>query len=190
MDLTILKHANVVFLAIPSADVIEFVISNKEYFFKNAIVVVLSKGFGKNNKTIVESLNAIINNRICALKGPTFATDLIHNNPSAFTLAAGTKGLLDIFKSIFENTNIYLDFSLDITGVEILSALKNIYAILLGIIDAYFNSANVRFLILTKAFNEMKEIVLILEAWKKRCISTAGSVILVLQRFQIYCRFV
>lgn len=160
VDITILRHADVVFLAIPSTNVIEFVNSNKEYFSKNAIVVVLSKGFGRNSKTIVESINDVICNQVCSLKGPTFAADLIHNNPSAFTLATRNKELFDIFKSIFKNTNIYLDLSLDILGVEILSALKNVYAILLGIIDAYFNSANVRFLILTKAFNEMKEIVL------------------------------
>ncbi len=159
-DKAILQQADVVFLVIPSPDVIDYVIDNKEYFSNDAVIVVLSKGFGRNNKTIVESLNGVIGNQICSLKGPTFAADLIHNNPSAFTIAARTNELFDIFKTIFENTNIYLDFSLDIVGVEIVSALKNVYAILLGIIDAYFNSANVRFLILTKAFNEMKEIVI------------------------------
>ncbi|MFH1936041.1 MAG: NAD(P)H-dependent glycerol-3-phosphate dehydrogenase, partial [Bacteroidota bacterium] len=52
------------------------------------------------------------------------------------------------------------DFSPDITGVEILSILKNIYAIVLGIVDAQFNSPNLRFLILTKAFREMRRILL------------------------------
>jgi glycerol-3-phosphate dehydrogenase (NAD(P)+) len=32
----------------------------------------------------------------------------------------------------------------------------------LGIVDAYFNSANTRFLVLTKAFNEMREILIYL----------------------------
>src|SRR5205085_6781778 len=39
------------------------------------------------------------------------------------------------------------------------SALKNIYAIVLGNIDAKFNSANTRFLFLTKSISEIKIIL-------------------------------
>jgi glycerol-3-phosphate dehydrogenase (NAD(P)+) len=47
-----------------------------------------------------------------------------------------------------------------VEGVEYLSILKNIYAIILGIVDANFDSPNMRFLILTKAFDEMRRIML------------------------------
>lgn len=160
IDKDILKYADVLFLAIPSSSLIDYINENRNFILEKTIIVVLSKGFGTGNKTIVESLKEIIDNPICSFKGPTFAADLIYNNPSAFTVASYDKGLFNIFKKIFNYTNIYLDFSTDILGVEVVSALKNIYAILLGIIDAYFNSANVRFLILTKAFYELKEVVI------------------------------
>jgi len=160
-DKSVLQKANTVFLALPSTSVIEYVQQNKKYMDNEAVMVVLSKGFGKNNKTIVDSLREIVSNPICSLKGPTFAADLIHNNPSAFTAASAEESVIDSMRRIFKGTAMYLDYSNDIVGVEIASALKNIYAILLGIIDAHFNSANVRFLILTKAFHEMKNIVLL-----------------------------
>lgn len=156
----VLQDAGIIFLAIPSACVIDYVWENRHLFRDESIVVILSKGFGKGKKTILESLHEILRNPLCSLKGPTFASDLIHNNPSAFTIASRDERIFPIFMELFENSNIFLDFSTDITGVEVISALKNIYAILLGIIDAYFNSANVRFLILSRAFREMRDIVL------------------------------
>jgi len=159
-DKNILKDADIIFLAIPSSQVVVYSAENRDFAAKKAVVVVLSKGFGKDSRTIVQSLDEVISNPLASFKGPTFATDLIHNNPSAFTVAASDRKIFDIFKDVFSHTNIYLDFSTDLLGVEVASALKNIYAIVLGIIDAYFNSANVRFLILTKAFNEMKEAVI------------------------------
>jgi glycerol-3-phosphate dehydrogenase (NAD(P)+) len=156
-DRAVLGTADVLFLALPSTVVIEYLTENQDLVNVTAVLVVLSKGFGKNRRTILESAREVMRNPIVSLKGPTFAADLIHNNPSAFTVASEDERYFAQFRRLFKETNIYLDFSTDLTGVEIASALKNIYAILLGIIDAYFNSANVRFLILTRAFSELKE---------------------------------
>ncbi len=162
LEKKVLHDAGVVFLAIPSTSVIDYVTENRGFFKQGSIIVILSKGFGRGRKTIFESLGEILENPLCSFKGPTFASDLIHNNPSAFTVAGTNEGLFRLFRDLFHDSNIFLDFSTDITGVEITSALKNLYAILLGIIDAYFNSANVRFLILSRAFREMRDIIVML----------------------------
>ncbi len=156
-DRAVLGKADIIFLALPSTVVIEYLVENSEQIAGDAILVILSKGFGKNGRTILESAQDVSPNPVVSLKGPTFAADLIHNNPSAFTVASADRHHVELFRQLFEGTNIYLDFSTDLSGVEIASAMKNIYAILLGIIDAYFNSANVRFLILTRAFSELKD---------------------------------
>jgi glycerol-3-phosphate dehydrogenase (NAD(P)+) len=172
-DKSVLKKAEITFLAIPSTQIIDYVIENRDCFAPGAAIVVLSKGFGQGQKTIVQSLSEHMSNPLVSFKGPTFAADLIQSNPTGFTVACRDKSLFDLFQKIFKKTNIYLDFSTDVLGVEITSALKNIYAILLGIIDAYFNSANTRFLILTKAFNELKNAVIVLggseDTWYKYC---------------------
>jgi len=156
-DRAVLGKADIIFLALPSTVVIEYLAENQERMNRNSVLVILSKGFGKNGMTILESARDISPNPVASLKGPTFAADLIHNNPSAFTVASEDERHFELFRQLFEGTNIYLDFSTDLSGVEIASAMKNIYAILLGIIDAYFNSANVRFLILTRAFSELRD---------------------------------
>jgi len=156
-DRAVLGKADIIFLALPSTVVIEYLVENQERMNRNSVLVILSKGFGKNGRTILESAKDVSPNPVASLKGPTFAADLIHNNPSAFTVASEDERHFELFRQLFERTNIYLDFSTDLSGVEIASAMKNIYAILLGIIDAYFNSANVRFLILTRAFSELRD---------------------------------
>ena len=159
-DKTILSGSNVIFLAIPSYGVVDYVMENKGYFDKNAVVINLAKGFSKDNHTsIVEVVKDILANPIGTLKGPTFAREVINNVPTAMTLGSKHKYLHERFKKIFEGTNIYIDFSEDVVGVELLSILKNIYAIVIGIVDAHFNSPNLRFFVLNKAFNEMRLIL-------------------------------
>ncbi len=94
------------------------------------------------------------------MKGPSFAREIINRIPTGFTIGCIEKTVGDDLQSVFNGTTIYIDRSDDIEGVEILSILKNIYAICLGIVDAHFNSPNIRFLVLTKAFNEMRKILL------------------------------
>jgi glycerol-3-phosphate dehydrogenase (NAD(P)+) len=93
------------------------------------------------------------------MKGPSFAREIINNLPTAFTLASKKDKHFKLFDSIFENTSVQMDYTTDVMGVELASILKNIYAIIVGIVDANFDSPNLRSLILTKAINEMRVII-------------------------------
>jgi len=155
----ILEQADIIFLAIPSVAVVDYLVDHKAYFDEDCIIINLAKGFGKDNKTIPENLEKEFTNTICTLKGPSFAREMANNNPTSFTLASKNKDVFKVFSDLFFDTNIFLDFSTDVIGTELASILKNIYAIILGIVDAHFNSSNLRFLILTQAFNEMKRIL-------------------------------
>jgi len=157
-DKSVLKNAEIVFLAIPSVNTVDYVIQNINLIPENAIIINLAKGFGNENKTIVDCLNEKMPNSVCSLKGPSFAREIINNLPTAMTFGAEDEKLFDVIENIFSDTNIYLDFSTDVKGVELLSILKNIYAIAIGIADAHFNSPNLRFMFLTRAFKEMKSI--------------------------------
>lgn len=158
-NIEILSGFDILFFAIPSQAVVDFVTANKQHLKKSALLVNLAKGFGKGEYTIYESLKAVSRNPICSLKGPTFAAELINNLPSAMTLGAESAKQFHAIRDLFKNTCIQIDWTRDIIGVEILSILKNIYAIIMGIVDAYYNSANVRFVVFTKAFNEMRSVL-------------------------------
>ncbi len=159
-DNKILGNADIVFLAIPSNVTVDYTVSLREYIPEDAILLNMAKGFSKGYHTITESLSSQLPNPVCSFKGPTFARELINKLPTAFTVGSEHIEHDGIFNDLFSNTPIHVDFTKDVKGVELLSILKNIYAIGMGIVDAHFNSANLRFLFLTKAFNEMKDIFL------------------------------
>jgi glycerol-3-phosphate dehydrogenase (NAD(P)+) len=159
-DESVLANSDAIFLAIPSNVTVEYVMKVKDFLNPDAILLNLAKGFSRDQKTISESLEAKLINPVCSFKGPTFARELINNLPTAFTLGSKDNSHFALFKRVFDDTPVHIDFTTDVRGVEYLSILKNIYAIATGIVDAHFNSPNLRFLFLTKAFNEMKDILM------------------------------
>ena len=159
-DVNQMQGSSVIFLAIPSVVLLDYLKSVRSYIPEKAILVNLAKGFGYKDKTVVECLKLDFKNPVCTMKGPSFAKEIINRIPTGFTLGYTEGDIPAEIAAIFKGSTIYLDFSKDIQGVEILSILKNIYAIVLGIVDAQFNSPNLRFLILTRAFREMMNIML------------------------------
>lgn len=155
-----LSGSELVFLALPSTITIDYLNKISKNLNNESPLINLAKGFGSANKTIGEIISESYQNSAASFKGPTFARELIENSPTAFTYASADDKWFDRIESVFENTNIYVDFSTDLKGVELLSILKNIYAIVLGITDARFDSPNLRFMVLTKAFKELKSILL------------------------------
>lgn len=171
-DLHSINHADYLFLCIPSHAIIPF--AEQLVLHPNCIVINGSKGFGQHGKFIPDVLSEIIPNKLASLKGPSFANEFIFEIPTSFTIA--TKELSDFMKikSLFRSNLAVFDYTNDIRGVELLSILKNIYAIIVGIVDAYYNSSNVRFLVFTKALNEIKNILEIFEVQSDTIFRYAG----------------
>lgn len=160
-DESILRTAEMIFLAIPSSALIPYINRLKEQINPDALLINMAKGFGSDNRTIVDNLKGIISNQVCSMKGPTFARELINHMPTAMTVGASDISIYNHLQVILSGTSIHTDYSSDVIGVEILSILKNIYAIIIGIVDANFDSPNLRFLVFTRAFNEMLQLLLI-----------------------------
>jgi len=158
-DKAILGDADFIFIGIPSNVVVSYFEENKSLIKKEALIVNLAKGFGVNHKTIPQNLDSIVPNKIFGLKGPSFAREIINSLPTGLTLVSKSDKHFKLFTDLFSETTIYLDYSTDVNGVELASILKNIYAIIVGIVDANFDSPNLRSLVLTKAINEMRYIM-------------------------------
>lgn len=159
LDKGVLAEADVIFLGIPSNATVTYVEENKQLINQDALVVNLAKGFGVDNKTIPQCLSPLVPNEIFSMKGPSFAREIIGNLPTGFTVTSKKDKYFELFEEVFTGTSVYLDFTTDVEGVELASILKNIYAIIVGIVDAHFNSSNLRSLVLTKAINEMRYIM-------------------------------
>jgi glycerol-3-phosphate dehydrogenase (NAD(P)+) len=171
-DFTILSEKAIVFIAIPSVVIVDFM--KKHEIHPDSIVVNLAKGFGNERRTIVECLSKRIPNPVCTMKGPSFAREIINNQPTAFTIGANDEAPYKQLKKLFRDTTIQVDYSSDVRGVELLSILKNIYAIVIGVVDAQFESPNLKFLVFTKAFKEMRSLLLLFGGNKKTLFNYCG----------------
>ena len=152
-----IKKADVVFIALPSTVIIENLLVLQSYFNEEVLFVNLSKGLFAEGVTVVESIEEKLGiTNIVTLKGPSFAVEVMEHADTLLTLGYSTIKQYKIINTIIKNTSLHIDCTTDIRGVEVLSVLKNIYALVLGVVDAKYNSPNTRFMILTKAFSEAR----------------------------------
>jgi glycerol-3-phosphate dehydrogenase (NAD(P)+) len=130
---------------------------SKHKFNDGTILVNGAKGFAHDDVLISTFISSKLPNcKVCSMKGPSFANEMIFEIPTAFTLACETRETYDIIRSRLREDLIVTEFTTDIKSVEYLSLIKNVYAIVMGIADAYYNSPNVRFLVFTKVLNEIR----------------------------------
>ena len=158
-DKAVLSTADVIFMAIPSTATIGYLKEHQSFVAEHAVLINLAKGFGPEYTLIPEAINRFMPNPVVSMKGPSFAREIINMQPTAFTVASRDIGSFEVLMDLFRGTTIYLDFSTDLKGVEYASILKNIYAIVIGIVDANFDSPNLRSMVLSKSINEMRAVI-------------------------------
>ena len=158
----------------------------KNYKIKTPILV-LTKGLKyekKNNKilTISEQLKKNYNGmNISVLKGPCLAKELARKSQTSVVIAnKNIKTAKWIGKQI--STNYYLiEFSKDIIGVEVCSAIKNIYSMIIGagqslnMSSSLFQKSIIEMKYLTKYFNGKEATTLGLAGVGDLYVSAAGG---------------
>ncbi len=154
-DISCAYEADYIFLAIPSKVIESYTHQIHPFCKEDVIIVNLSKGLSDDGSFLTD---AIPFSKQVSLKGPTFAVELMNGAPSGMTVG-GDRSCYESLLQVFEETVIALDYTSDIRGVELMSVLKNMYAIAIGIVSGRYNSANVDFLVMTKAVNEMRDLV-------------------------------
>ncbi|MFA7118201.1 MAG: NAD(P)H-dependent glycerol-3-phosphate dehydrogenase [Sphaerochaetaceae bacterium] len=152
-DKKIFANADDILLIIPSKVIVSFTNEIKDIAPRNCLVINMAKGMSDDGAFITERIPF---ERTASMKGPSFAIEVLNGLPTAFTFG-GRKEDFEQFKNIeLKDTSLQLDYTDDIRSVELMSILKNMYAIAIGLVSGKFNSPNVDFLIYTKAVNEMR----------------------------------
>jgi glycerol-3-phosphate dehydrogenase (NAD(P)+) len=159
-DKQIFRSADCILLVIPSKAIVSFTEEIKALTKDDCMVINLAKGMSDDGAFITEQIPFT---RTASMKGPTFAIEVLHGLPSSFTFGGRKEDYLVLKENILKDTGLYLDYTSDIRSVELMSILKNMYAIAIGLVSGRFNSPNVDFLIYTKAVSEMKKFLALFE---------------------------
>lgn len=120
-------------------------------------VIICSKGFEDNtlltlDEVLKEELPGV---RVGALSGPSYATEVIRNVPTAILLGSEDDKILEEIPEVMSNEYLRIYKSKDIKGCEIGGSLKNIIAFCAGICAELGYGTNAMSALITRGLAEI-----------------------------------
>ncbi len=163
--ITALKGAQLVCAALPSSVITNVLESAKDFLTKDMVVLDVSKGFTPEqlegllqsqikNRGILQRLP-----RAVTISGPAIAFDLAKGGFTTMNVAGKDASAVALVRRVLENDYLKLVLSNDLKGVKLCGALKNMYAILLGIADGLDLPMNTKSFLLVESLGEMARVV-------------------------------
>ncbi|KKR48702.1 MAG: Glycerol-3-phosphate dehydrogenase [NAD(P)+] [Candidatus Magasanikbacteria bacterium GW2011_GWC2_40_17] len=154
------KKAKIIVVAIPSQVVSKVFDRAKNYLNKEQIILSASKGIEIESgltitRVIKNKLPREWHGNIAVLMGPLFASEISTDVPTVGLIATPKITVFKILKKVLQNNNFFVRYSSDVTGAELGGALKNVYAIILGVCDGLGYGWNTKSAAMTAAVKEM-----------------------------------
>ena len=124
-------------------------------------ILVLTKGlkYEKKNKriwTISEQLNKNYNvSNVSVLKGPCLAKELARKNQTSVVIANKNIKIAKFIGKMISTRYYLTEYSKDVVGIEVSSAIKNIYSMIIGAGQSLNSSSN----LFQKSVLEMKYLI-------------------------------
>ncbi|KKU11887.1 MAG: Glycerol-3-phosphate dehydrogenase [NAD(P)+] [Parcubacteria group bacterium GW2011_GWC2_45_7] len=117
------------------------------------------KTFLTMHEVIQSVLPAILRRSVVTISGPSIAKEFVQGVPTAVVAASENSKARELVRHVFESRSFKVALSSDFRGVGICSALKNVYAIALGMCDGMRLTMNTKAFMATAALHEMSEVV-------------------------------
>ena len=147
----------ILIFAVPTQYIRNILMLFKKIITKHTIIINCSKGIERETLYFPSEIfkELVPSSSFAILSGPTFASEVARNLPSAITLACDEKlHHLSIAKEL-PSESLRLYFSDDIVGVEVGGAIKNIIAIAAGIINGASLGRNAHAALLSRGLAEI-----------------------------------
>lgn len=170
------EGSKVIFLAVPSGFVNAILKRVQSFISSKTILVDISKGFQEKDRkrTSKNSILDTFSNTMVIISGPAIALDLVKGGFTAMNIASRQKSSIDLVRKVLENEHLKFIPVRDVKGIKICGALKNVYAILMGICDGLQFPMNTKAFLLTRSLEEMGELVKKMGGKKEAVYSLAG----------------
>ncbi len=148
---------DIVINAIPTQQIRRVLEEHSDKFREDSIIVNLSKGLeNKTYKRISEIYgDSLPNNRFVALSGPSHAEEVILDMPTSLVAASEDENAAKLVQTSFMNEYLRIYTNDDLIGVELGSAVKNVLALGIGIIDGLGYGDNPKAALMTRGIHEM-----------------------------------
>eukprot|EP00803_Ostreobium_quekettii_P004849 evm.model.scf_752.3 EVM.evm.TU.scf_752.3 scf_752:18570-24965(+) len=153
----IVAHGEIVLMVVPTPFVASTLAPVAKQFRKHQILVSCTKGILNDTlQTVDEILQDVLpSNQLAFLSGPSFASEVVQQTPTAVTIAAVDEQVGLRLQQMLSTTRFRCYRTTDVTGVEMGGALKNVLAIACGICDGLEYGNNGRAALITRGLNEI-----------------------------------
>lgn len=146
-------------------------------FYKRLVpICIASKGIEESSE---ELLSNIVNTKlkakhIAVISGPTFAIDIIHDEPVALAIGSTSIKAKSLVINTLANEHLKLRPTKDIIGIQICGSVKNVIAIAAGIVSGLGYSDSTRSFLINESLHDIKDIIYYLGGNPKTILSFAG----------------
>ena len=153
----VISGCDVVFVSVPSSSFREVIQAIRPFIDDSMGVVSTTKGIGRDGFTVMSEIlkQELPSNVIGVLSGPNFAKEMIQGQLTGSVIASVDDGLIKKVQDILGSGLFRIYSSHDCYGVELAGALKNIYALIVGMAQARHYGQNTLALLMTRALSEM-----------------------------------
>ena len=150
------KDKDIIFIAVPGLAFRE-TLKSIAPFISGQSIVSLTKGMEKDTFAMMSDIikEVLPEVNFGVMSGPNLAIEIMKNMPSATVIASESEPLRHAVQAALHSAFFRVFASDDVKGVELGGALKNIYAIAMGMAAAYEVGENTKAMILTRALAEM-----------------------------------
>lgn len=148
----------------------------KPYYNKNTPICIASKGIEESREELLSNIvkNTLKTNNIAVISGPTFAIDIINNEPVALALASTSKKAREYVLNTLSNDTLKLRPSNDMIGIQMCGAVKNVIAIASGILSGLGYSNSTQSFLINESLHDIKDIIKLFGGKPKTILSFAG----------------
>lgn len=173
----VLQDVQDVLMVVPSHAFRRALVSAKSYFSKNLRLAWGTKGLDPENCQTLEAVaREVLGDKVplAVLSGPSFATEVADNLPTAITLASEDENFMDSLLKRLSNPNFRLYKCKDVIGVELCGVVKNVLAIAVGLCDGLNLGANTRCALITRGIAELSRLLTALGGKPQTLLTLAG----------------
>lgn len=155
-----IKEADLIVIAIPVAFLDETIISLKEVY-EGQDILIASKGIDIDSRLFAYEIvrKHLGDVPVGVISGGTFAGDMANKKVMGITLATNYDSIKNKVKISFETKFLKVQYISDIVGVSVCGSIKNVMAIGFGLLDGAKFPPSSKFLFLTEAIYEIRDLI-------------------------------
>ena len=174
-DIAQAEEADLVVSAVPSFAVRQTAEKLRDHLREDAILVSVTKGIERGTaKRMSEILAEVTGHTVAVLSGPTHAEEVGRGIPTGCVVACPDEKIAETVQDVFMSPVFRVYAGADIVGVELGAALKNIYALIAGVLDGAGCGDNTKALMMTRGLTESARLGVALGAQRETFAGLSG----------------